>query len=140
MANRQLYLPPISDVEARPIPGTDQDVSIPFFSPDGKWIGFYAVSDRKLKKIAITGGAAVTVADVDFPFSANWSADNQIYLADPQKGILRVSADGGKPEVIIAAKADEVMHGAQLLPDKDHLLFTVAPGAGAVPTTFSRWV
>src|SRR5262245_12227949 len=139
LANRQLYLRPISAVDARPISGTDQDVANPFFSPDGKWIAFYSVSDRKLKKIAVTGGAAVTVADVDFPISGNWTADNQIFLADTQKGILRVSADGGKPEVVIAAKAGEVIHGAQLLPDNDHLLFTVASGTGGALSVLSRW-
>jgi dipeptidyl aminopeptidase/acylaminoacyl peptidase len=124
-ANRQLYLRPIGDVDARPVEGTNLDAADPFFSADGKWIGFYAVSERKLKKIAVTGGAAVTVSEVDFPFSASWTADDQILLADPQKGILGVSANGGKPATLIAAKPDEVMFGAQLLPDRDHLLFTV---------------
>src|SRR5262249_12559242 len=124
-ANRQLYLRPMGDVDARPIEGTNLDAGDPFFSPDGKWIGFYAVSERKLKKIAITGGAAVTISEVEFPYSASWTADDQILLADPQKGILGVSAQGGKPVTLIAAKPDEVMFGAQLLPDRDHLLFTV---------------
>ncbi|PYS34402.1 MAG: hypothetical protein DMG14_29560, partial [Acidobacteria bacterium] len=109
-ANRQLYLRSMADVDARPIEGTNLDAADPFFSPDGKWIGFYAVTERKLKKIAITGGAAVTVSDVDFPFSASWTVDDQILLADQQKGILRVSANGGKPETVIAAKTDEVMN------------------------------
>jgi serine/threonine protein kinase len=124
-ANRQLYLRPISDVDARPIEGTNLDVAAPFFSPDGKWIGFYAASERKLKKVAITGGAAVTISEMEFPYSASWATDDQILLADPQKGILGVSANGGKPVTLIAAKPDEVMFGAQLLPDRDHLLFTV---------------
>src|SRR5262245_30349248 len=124
-ANRQLYLRPIGDLDARPIENTNLDAADPFFSPDGNWIGFYAVSERRLKKIAITGGAAVTVAEVEFPYSASWTVDDQILLADPQKGILGVSASGGKPVPVIAAKPDEVMFGPQLLPDRDHLLFTV---------------
>src|SRR5262245_11553537 len=124
-ANRQLYLRPIGDLDARPIENTNLDAADPFFSPDGKWIGFYAVTERRLKKIAITGGAAVTVAEVEFPYSASWTVDDQILLADPQKGILGVSASGGKPVPVIAAKPDEVMFGPQLLPDRDHLLFTV---------------
>jgi eukaryotic-like serine/threonine-protein kinase len=127
-ANRQLYLRSISDVDSRPIEGTNLDVADPFFSPDGKWIGFYAVAERKLKKIAATGGAAVTVSEVDFPSAASWTADDQILLADPLKGILRVSATGGKPETLIAAKGDEAMTSPQLLPGRDHLLFTVRSG------------
>ena len=64
-ANQQLYLRSMSDVKPRPIDGTNVDAGNPFFSPDGNWIGFYAVTEGKLKKIAITGGAAVTV-DVHF--------------------------------------------------------------------------
>src|SRR5262245_31620581 len=139
-ANRQLYLRGMGDVDARPIEGTNLDAADPFFSPDGKWIGFYAVSERRLKKIAITGGAAVTVSEVDFPFTANWIANEQILLADPQKGILRVSANGGKPETVVAAKADELMQSPQLLPDRDHLLFTVLSRSGTgVSVDVSRW-
>jgi serine/threonine-protein kinase len=137
-ANRQLYLRSMSDVDARPIEGTNLDAALPFFSPDGKWIGFYAVAERKLKKIAITGGAAVTVSEVDFPLAANW-IDEQILLADPQKGILRVSANGGKPETVVAAKADEFMQSPQLLPDRDHLLFTVLVRATNRSFDLSRW-
>jgi len=130
-ANRQLYLRSMSDVDARPIEGTNLDAADPFFSPDGKWIGFYAVAERKLKKIAVTGGGAVTVSEVDLPFAASWTADDQILLADPVKGILRVSASGGKPETLIAAKGGEAMTSPQLLPDRDHLLFTVRSGGVA---------
>jgi Tol biopolymer transport system component len=74
---------------------------------------------------------------VEFPYSASWTADDQILLADPQKGILRVSANGGKPVTLIAAKPDELMFGPQLLPDRDHLLFTV--GSRINPRLISAW-
>ncbi len=134
-ANRQLYLRKISDVESRPIEGTTVDAANPFFSPDGLWIGFYAVGERRLKKVALTGGAAIAIAEVDFPYGASWSSDDQILLADPQKGILRVSAKGGSAETIIAAKPGEVMHGPELLPDRDHVLFTISTG----PAGAGRW-
>src|SRR5215470_14871282 len=134
----EIYLRSMADLDARPIEGTNLDAADPFFSPDGKWIGFYAVAERKLKKIAITGGAAVTISEVDFPFSASWTAEDQILLAVPRKGILRVSANGGKPETLIAAKAGEVMLGPQLLPDREHVLFTVSsqPINGTVRTLY----
>ena len=135
-ANRQLYLRSISDVDSRAIDGTTQDAANPFFSPDGRWLGFYANTDRKLKKISITGGAAVTVCECELPFGASWTADNQILFASPQKGkgIFRVSANGGKPETIITAKPDEIMHGPELLPDGTHILYTVSTIDGA-----NRW-
>jgi serine/threonine-protein kinase len=127
-ANRQLYLRPISNVDSRPIDGTNQDAANPFFSSDGRWIGFYANSDNKLKKISITGGAAVTVCECEFPSSASWTADDHVLFALPQKGkgIFRVSANGGKPEAVIAAKPDEFMYGPQLLRDSDHVLYSLS--------------
>jgi serine/threonine-protein kinase len=129
-ANRQLYLRPISDVDSRPIDGTNQDAANPFFSPDGRWIGFFANTDNKLKKISITGGTAVTICDCEFMLGASWTVDNQILYASPQKGkgIFRVSANGGKPELVVAAKPDETMVEPQLLPDGDHVLYTVSTG------------
>src|SRR5262245_8327454 len=50
VANRRLYLRAMGDIQARPIQGTDQDINTPFFSPDGRWIGFQAVPEGKLKK------------------------------------------------------------------------------------------
>jgi serine/threonine-protein kinase len=136
VANQQLYLRPISDVDSRPINGTNQDVADPFFSPDGRWIGFYANTDRKLKKISIAGGTAVTICGCPFPFTATWTSEDQILFASPErgKGIFRVSANGGNPEAVITARPDEVMPGPVLLPDRDHVLFTVATVGGS-----DRW-
>ena len=47
--------------EATPLAGTEGGVS-PFFSPDGKWIG-YMTLDNKLKKVPVTGGGSVTLAE-----------------------------------------------------------------------------
>jgi serine/threonine-protein kinase len=136
VANQQLYLRPISDVDARPINGTNQDVAEPFFSPDGRWIGFYANADKKLKKISINGGTAVTICECEFPLNASWTPDNQILFASAQrgKGIFRVSANGGNPEAVISAKPEEFMAGPVLLPDRDHVLFSVAVNGAA-----DRW-
>src|SRR5262249_26475544 len=45
VAGRQLYLRKLGDLDPRPIPGTQQDVGNPFFSPDGQWVGFYSFQD-----------------------------------------------------------------------------------------------
>ena len=55
----QLYLRSMTDMNARPIPGTNLDVMSPVFSPDGQWIVFFSFRDSTLKKIAVTGGSAV---------------------------------------------------------------------------------
>jgi serine/threonine-protein kinase len=127
VSNGQLYLKPMSDLEAKPIPGTMQDINTPFFSPDGNWIGFFAVPEGKLKKIAITGGASVEIADLSNPFGATWYSQDSILVGQGSKGIIRVPAGGGgKPETVIPAKEDEVLQTPQVLPGGDEVLFSVA--------------
>ena len=128
VANSQLYLKSMADMVARPVPGTSQDINTPVFSPDGRWVAFCAVPEGKLRKIAVTGGASVTLADIDNPYGAQWIGDN-IYLGQGRKGIARVSANGGKAEIILPVEAGELAQSPQLLPDGDHLVFTVAKGA-----------
>jgi serine/threonine-protein kinase len=124
----------LSEMEAKPIPGTSQDVLDPFFSPDGRWIGFYVPSERRLKKIAITGGASVTIGDLLPPFGANWHSDDEIVVGQGPGGIVRVSSNGGKPETIITMKPGEEADGPQVLPGGNTVLFTVAAG-----TSNDRW-
>jgi hypothetical protein len=52
VANNQLYLRSMSDLEARPIPGTQQMPGLfyPVFSPDSRSIAFFAPSDRTIRR------------------------------------------------------------------------------------------
>jgi eukaryotic-like serine/threonine-protein kinase len=134
-ANLQLYLRNMAESEAKPVPGTMQDINTPFFSPDGKWIGFYAVPEGKLKKIAVTGGASVTLADLDNVYGVHWYSQDQMLVGQGNKGIVRVSAvESGKPETVVTVKADEFAQSPQLLPGGDGVLFTLASG-----TDEDRW-
>jgi serine/threonine protein kinase len=73
-----LYLRSMNDLDAKFILGTAGDQQRPFFSPDGKWIGFYSFTEGELKKIATSGGAPVTLAEAD-PFgSFSWGVDDTI--------------------------------------------------------------
>jgi serine/threonine-protein kinase len=127
VANQQLFIRKMSEMEARPIPGTTSSqqggVTSPFFSPDSRWIGFFA--EGGLKKIAVTGGSAVVLCEANAPFGASWGLDDHIYFGQRQ-GIFRVSANGGKPEAVVVVKSGESAYGPQLLPGGDALLFTLA--------------
>jgi serine/threonine-protein kinase len=133
IANQQLFLRKLSERQARPISGTASGTAVttPFFSPDGRSVGFF--NDGKLKKIAITGGSAVVVCDsISNPYGATWALDDQIYFGQGPKGILRVSTNGGgKPETVVPVKPGEMAHGPQVLPGGDALLFTLASGSEA---------
>ena len=67
VANNQLYLRNLGEMTARPIQGTNENTTSPFFSPDGDWVGYYSTSDDQLKKIAPIGGASVTLCDAKNP-------------------------------------------------------------------------
>ena len=133
VANSQLHLSNLDEVASRPIQGTDEDPTSPFFSPNGQWIGFYSFRDAQLKKIPVTGGAPVKLCDAGFPFGASWGGDDTIVFGRPE-GILRVSANGGAPEVLVEAEEAEQVHGPQILPGGESVLFTTTRATGA-----SRW-
>src|SRR5258705_10889078 len=97
-------------LDAQLIPGTKEKLNTPFFSPDGQWVGYFAlagqVNDRQLKKIAISGGTAVTLCAATAPFGASWGSDNTI-LFGQRAGIMRGSANCGTPELLIQAGQSE---------------------------------
>jgi eukaryotic-like serine/threonine-protein kinase len=136
VTKRQMFLRRLSEMEARPVPGVAGDVSVPFFSPDGEWLGFMSYPDSLLKKVRLGGGAAVTVCKAsNLTFGASW-VGNSIAFEDPARGILRVSADGGEPDVIVPIKPEEgTATSPQLLDGGKTILFTLAPRG----TTAERW-
>jgi serine/threonine-protein kinase len=133
VANQQLYLRNLDEMEARPIQGTDEMPENPFFSPNGEWIGYFSLVDSQLKKIATIGGAPVTLCDANDPLGASWSSDDTIVYGQ-REGIMRVSANGGAPELVIPKKKEEQVHGPQVLPGGEWVLFTLTTVMGV-----TRW-
>ena len=125
-ANDQLYLRAMDQTEVTPVRGTEGSRS-PFFSPDGEWVGFFA--GGQLKKVAIRGGAPVSLCEAKNPWGARWGADDTIVFGQRGAGIMQVSADGGTPEVLIPlTETEEVGHGPQVLPGEKAVLFTLGDG------------
>jgi len=113
--------------------GTDGAVA-PFFSPDGQWIGFFA--GRKLKKVPLQGGAAVSLCDTTgLGRGASWGEDGAIIANLDGDHLSRVPAMGGEPRVV----GNPEQHGErtwrwpQVLPGGENVLFTgfVAASAAA---------
>jgi serine/threonine-protein kinase len=127
VANNQLYLRNLNEVDARPIQGTDVDPSSPVFSPDGQWVAFWSAD--QLKKIPITGGTPVVLCRAENPFGASWSIDNWVWFADTA-GIKRVSGNAGESELLVETGQGEQAHGPALLPDGQTLLFTLTSASG----------
>jgi eukaryotic-like serine/threonine-protein kinase len=125
-ANQQLYVRNVAEMAGRPIQGTAQAAEAPFFSPDGRRLGFYASAERKLKKVPIIGGASVPICDADSVFGASWASDDRIFFGQAGKGILRVSANGGTPEAVFTLTSGGFADGPQILPGGEALSFTLA--------------
>ena len=120
-----LYLRPLDELTARAMPATE-GASSPFFSPDGRWLAFYA--DGMLKKVAVAGGVPLTICEAPPVWSASWGDNQTIAFATtlPGSGLWLVSANGGEPVRITVPKADETQHGyPQLLTGGTQLLFSI---------------
>jgi serine/threonine protein kinase/Tol biopolymer transport system component len=126
-----LYLRSMDALEARLIPGTQEGLVSPFFSPDGQWVAYFATNGG-LKKVAVSGGTPGPLCPATFPFGATWSRDNTILFGQAE-GIMRVSGDGGAPQLVVPAVDGELIYGPQLLPG-NAVLFSVTKGLGP-----ARW-
>ena len=129
-----LYLRSLDQLEARLLPGTEEDLRTPFFSPDGESLGYY--QRGQLKRLSLSGGAAVVLCTAVAPWGATWASDGTILFGQPE-GVMQVSENGGTPSLVVPATAEEQVHGPQLLPGGDVVLFSAtnsAVGAGG-----NRW-
>ena len=125
----QLYTRRLDQLEAVPLAGTEA-AREPFFSPDGRWIAFFA--DGKLKKMPVTGGAPLTLCDAPDDRGGYWAEDGSIIFAPGSGGLSRVSSAGGTPESLTTPDkaAGENSHGwPQLLPGGGAVLLTAFAGA-----------
>ena len=120
-----LYVRKLDQLSPVLLPGTD-NAQGPFFSPDGQWIGFWA--DGKLRKISVTGGAAITLCDVATLRGAWWAEDGAIVFATISAGgprLQRVSAAGGTPAIVGEAAAGEAaQRWPQVLPGGKAVLYS----------------
>jgi serine/threonine-protein kinase len=122
-----LFVRRLDQLDATPLPGTEGAHS-PFFSPDSEWVAFFA--DAKLKKVALSGGAPVTVCDTPDARGGTWGTDGSIVFAaffpgTDRAGLLRVPSAGGTPAALTTLAGDEVVHGwPQALPGGKALLFS----------------
>jgi len=148
VADTRLYLRSMGDLEARPIPGTESvgQVADPVFSPDGLSIAFFSTADNTLKRIGVNGGVALTICPATVPFGMSWGEDGIVYGQD-SGGILRVSANGGKPEVLVplfaATKGSTRSLWILTVRDKKVELFSDMVSTESIDATFSpdgRWV
>ncbi|HET9325779.1 MAG TPA: protein kinase [Candidatus Eisenbacteria bacterium] len=120
----RIWLRALSAATAQPMPGTEGIQFRPFWSYDSKFLGFFA--GNKLKKIAVSGGPATSLADVATGADGAWSRDGVIlYDGATNDPIRQVSAGGGTPTTAVAGDTtkNEQLGWPFFLPDGKHYLF-----------------
>lgn len=126
----ELVVRKLDQLVPTPLPDTTGGAA-PFFSPDGRWIGFFA--DGAIKKVSSDGGPPVKVCDVPRILGASWGDDGFIYFApNGVAEIERVPEGGGTPTVVMKAASGEEARGfrwPQILPGSNTLLFTTSRSA-----------
>jgi Tol biopolymer transport system component len=122
-----LWLRRLDAMHPAAIPGTEGGVA-PFWSPDSRYIAFFA--DQSLKRIKVGGGTAQTICAAEtMPGGGTWNRDGVILFAPGQGGaIYQVPASGGSPQPVLklnAARFERAHLWPQFLPDGKHFVFFV---------------
>jgi serine/threonine-protein kinase len=125
---QQIYLRRMDSLEARSVAGTEGAVG-PFFSPDSQWVGFFA--DGKLKRVSVSGGAALTLGDAEIPLGATWGSQGMIAFVPTNFSALQQVTDaGGSPQPLTRLEKGEVSHRwPEFLPGGTAVLFTAGMAA-----------
>jgi serine/threonine protein kinase len=124
---RRLWIRSLHSSVTQPLSGTD-GATFPFWSPDSRFVGFFA--DEKLKKIEAGGGAAVAICDAPDARGGAWSRDGVILFSGRFTPLSRVNAAGGA--VTEATSLDpsgrDVTHRwPRFLPDGRHFFYLASP-------------
>jgi Tol biopolymer transport system component len=126
----RLWLRRLDGFKSEPLTGTEH-AALPFWSPDGRYIAFFA--DGKLKRTEPSGGSSLALYDSNGVGGA-WSPLGDVLFAEPTGPLYRLSSAGGKP--VPVTKLDETRHETShrypfILPDGRHFLFTALNLAGS---------
>jgi eukaryotic-like serine/threonine-protein kinase len=121
---RELWIRSIDSLETQRLPGTEDATQV-FWSPDSRFIGFFA--SGKLKKMEVTGGPATTLTDGVGVHGGAWNRDGVIIFGPNIAGPLyRMSSAGGPATQIttLDTARNETVHAwPHFLPDGRHFLY-----------------
>lgn len=125
-----LWVRRINSLVAQKLEGTE-GAAHPFWSPDGKFIGFF--TPTKLNRVPAAGGSIVAIADVLNPRGGSWGKQGVIvYAADFRTGLMQVNAQGGTPSpaTVLDPKKHTTHRWPYFLPDGKHFLYFATHHSG----------
>ena len=118
--NVRLFARDLDSFEIRPLAGTEGALH-PFFSPDGRSLGF--LTNDKLKIYSFVTGTTTPIYDVTTGVAGTWTADNQLFFAAQEgRRLFRVGVGGGVP--VLVADAREGFRYGRVTPDGRSALVT----------------
>ncbi len=141
-AYSQLFVRARDELEARPIPNTESG-ALPFFSPDGEWVGYFALAPSQgrrtlspstvLMKISLSGGPPVTLAQGGplpggLAAGATWGPDDIIVYSflEVGGGLMAISAKGGEVRTLTTEEDGENHWLPAFSPDGGSVFFTIS--------------
>jgi eukaryotic-like serine/threonine-protein kinase len=119
----RLWVRPLDQLDATPIAGTENGSS-PFFSPDGKRVGFIK-EGNSVRIASLAGAPTVTLTDKANSTSGDWGDDGYVYF-EVDSGVARIRATGGEIEpvyVIRPEKKEVATEWVHVLPGATGVLF-----------------
>ncbi len=120
----RIWIRSMDGLEPRPLAGTEGATGAPFWSPDSRYVVFWA--GRKLQKIEAAGGPAQTICDSPNSIIGGfWTPDDRIVFAVQRtSGLQEVPSSGGTPTSATKFLANELRHAyPSLLPDDRHFVY-----------------
>jgi len=133
-----IWIRNLASTESRRLIDADTD-SNPFWSPDGRWIGFFA--DGKLNKIEADGGPIIPICDAGDGRGGTWNeAGTIVFQREWNEGLMTVPAGGGTPQPLTTLDKDRfhIAHRwPHFLPDGRHFLFYVVSTTNPVTSEHS---
>jgi serine/threonine protein kinase len=119
----RIWIRPLDATESRLLTPSDETRQPIFWSPDSRYVAFFA--EGKVRRVPVAGGPTEAIADATTFMGGSWSRDNVIVFSDAE-GIVKVPATGGKPErvtVFDKSRGSGVHFVPRFLPDGRRFLY-----------------
>lgn len=122
----RVHVRSLDQFDGRTLDGTD-NAAVPFFSPDGQWVGY--TSGNAIRKVPFDGGTSLAVGDATGWVAApTWTRDDTIVFATQAGGLMRIPASGGRAERLFDSPEGELARQPYAVPGHDVVLYVAQRG------------